>query len=118
MAYEYNEYQTAWLNDLKTTDCKQNFCGMANGKGAYDCLGRAYVANGYKHDNKLFEGERDGLGPELLSKLKLNDGEGIFIGETEKNKHSITALNDNTNMGFKQIAEFIESNPEKVFTDG
>ena len=117
MAYKYNQFQKTWLDDLKTTNAKQCLGELTDQKGGYCCLGRAYVANGYRARSGQYEGERQRLGVEMLSKLKLNSVEGnMSISSFEET--SLVELNDNEGMTFKQIAEFIESNPEKVFKDG
>ena len=81
-------------------------------------MGRAYVANGYRAVSRTYEGKLGRLGVKMLEKLKLHGGSGRFLENVGDDYNSLTQLNDQMELPFKQIAEFIEENPEKVFKDG
>lgn len=128
MSYEFNEHQLAWLHDLETTDAPQ--CGgmlakhINVGTIGYCCLGRAeLVVRGVSGDELACE-FNSVLRDDTRQALRMWDRHGrlkfnLVVSTTTRDGTPVTltslaALNDN-GWTFKQIAEFIRANPEKVF---
>jgi hypothetical protein len=128
--YKFNFFQKEWLKALKSGKYQKGKCKLAkiqNNVTKYCCLGVACevfndkIASNLKvkklkklEDNRFsnriftYDGDCDYLPNRVYKKLKLNDCEGDF-GES-----TLVSLNDSDET-HKEIAQFIENNPEKVF---
>lgn len=135
--YKYNDLQRKWLDDLKTTTEPQAQLhlqvlpfvdGVIMDPGGYCCLGRACVVAGLKgvsHDLRYVDfgqGISEELPPDLADKLRLKTTAGLFkVGYKDPDKdikyYHLTGMNDDGGFSFKQIAEYIEANPDNVFSD-
>lgn len=111
--YRFNKYQKEWLKKLRSGRLRQGQYNLRN-NGAYCCLGVGALACGVRHDNaelNTLQVLDSGL-EDVRKKLRLRDEDGIYDGG------SLTGQNDQQGRTFEQIADFIEANPELVFTDG
>lgn len=128
--YKYNDLQRAWLEDLKTTTEKQGRRWLCleddEGIRRYCCLGRACVVAGiaeikYGHivhfkNNRVQMGAALDIGLQQQLKLRSKLGD-IRTDDGELDYYTLTDMNDSGDWTFKQIADWIEQNPDKVFSD-
>ena len=107
--------QKTWIKALKSGKYKQGRLTLHNKKNdSYCCLG---VANkvcklGEHEDFDFLEEQFEDLGlisssGEIIDGFKFPRGKNKYIGLTSMNDSGVT---------FNKIAEFIETNPELVFT--
>jgi hypothetical protein len=115
---ELTEPQQKWVNALRSGKYEQ-CTGALTKDGKYCCLGVACEISsielnpGWRNEGTLFYEARpvqEELG--LKSPSGAFDGEGIDLESTTCNE--LSRLND-AGWTFNQIADFIESNPERVF---
>lgn len=130
--YKFNEYQKKWLAALRSGEYKQ--CkgklwreDSDTGEKSYCCLGVA---------SELFNPDFLGMQPNMQDKsissagfvsfalvdvLKLNSESGSLRKSIPKSAGSLVSslvgLNDEAGYSFTEIAEYIENNPEAVFSD-
>lgn len=133
--YKYNDLQRAWLDDLLTTTEPQTdgvlhqFMDdeLTGKKRGFCCLGRACVVAKLPwkcHNHRTLDygqGDSEEVPPDLVNKLHLNGRSGPLrqpvVGYDGTKHHHLTGLNDNAGWTFKQIAEYIEANPDNVWAD-
>ena len=131
--FPFLPHQLAWIEDLKTTTEPQTrvylFRKIARSpedKRGFCCLGRICVLENVpdsqvKDQVAKFNGSSTLLPPDLVAKYKLRSGLGGFKHSVEGNNDQryvdLADMNDSGKYTFKQIAEYIEQNPENVFTN-
>jgi len=120
--------QEKWLQALESGDYGQTERTLwrknLNGKKEYCCLGVAgELFSPNSRYMKAHEEDKSvsskGVAPQkVISSLKLRDNIGGMVGEfvTDSgiNTTTLTEMND-SGCSFKEIANFIRANPEKVF---
>lgn len=132
--FPYTPEQRAWIDDLKTTTEPQTMSFLWRKRGFSDenkagfcCLGRICMLEKLSDETPnrgtaMFCGRESSLPEEIAAKYKLRDPLGRLKQSiiSDKEKHTYTCLadlNDSAGWTFKQIAEYIEANPENVFTN-
>jgi hypothetical protein len=130
MEFIFTAEQEAWLNDLETTEAKQGIQRLHSIDDEFCCLGRWCVVSettSKKYIDMLYGHEYDGetvlLSRDLFERLGLRDQSGGFsiayrhvdLAGTVDHMSCLVDLNDHLKWSFKQIAEFIRENPERVF---
>lgn len=133
--YQYNELQRKWLDDLKTTMEQQTrfYLHRTDSKYGFCCLGRACVVANWPVVSADFrdvvtygiseeDSNYEGMPNSLVKELKLHNSNGgmlnpSMIHEDGTAIKTLTLLNDKLEWTFRQIAEYIEANPDNVFTD-
>ncbi len=124
MSYKFSPLQRAWLDALKSGKYRQGKRVLArrlpNKKVEYCCLGVACVVgneNGVKSKKTCcstekviaFDNMTGCLPPNIQKALKMRDHIGV-VSETQ----SLAYMND-SGKTHKEIAEYIEANPDKIF---
>ena len=123
--YKFTELQEKWLQALESGKYEQTQCELClNGK--YCCLGVATHVFDPDHqalkDNGWYPNPDHGVDKtapkDVVEALKLNSKAGNFSDDNALGGYeSLVDLNDDGDLTFKQIAEFIRDNPELVFQD-
>jgi len=110
--FKLGKLQKAWIKALKSGKYEQT-TGCLKDEEGYCCLGVCEMLEGKLTKKGYINGTTNTgrLSISTLKKYGFRDREGK-IGENEW----LTSLNDDKGWTFKEIAEFIEKNPEAVFT--
>lgn len=103
--------QKAWVKALRSGKFKQTE-GVLKDKNGYCCLGVLCELEEKLTKNGYIKGTDNSI--ELPNIILKKYGFNSKIGSI-KNSYSLAARNDD-GISFKEIANFIEQNPEKVFT--
>lgn len=125
--YKFNEYQLSWLKALRSGEYKQAQGSLVGEGGeSFCCLGVACIEAGYTPD-ALLGFDNLGTFESVQDNLKLNDNSGkLFCGFKSVRAGCevssfyvkfLTGMNDGLLWSFDQIADYIEANPENVFSD-
>ncbi len=134
--YTLNGFQKQWIAALRSGDfqqCRGSLCQVKEDRLSFCCLGVAceMVANmdvGIRRVQKstriTFDGEFAGLPPNVWPLLKVGSSEGTFKTPVifhapcaDVEISSLIGLNDSLGWTFSQIADYVEQNPENVFTE-
>ena len=113
--FKFGPLQKKWLKALKSGEYKKATGGLTDINGGYCCLG---VAN---EVCKLGQGKEAGSLYSTYQKLGLKASWGEFdetytFPRGTKTYDSLAEMND-CGISHKKIADFIEKNPELVFTE-
>jgi hypothetical protein len=105
--------QKKWLKALKSGEYKQCKATLCNGNGGYCCLGVANeVLSLGESETEILNNTYEDLG---LHSAYGDIDDGYKFPRGKKTYFELTDMNDN-GITHAKIAEFIEQNPEKVFT--
>lgn len=124
MASKINKNAQKWVEALKSGEYSQTTDYLCN-DGGFCCLGVACEVflketglplKKYPNPSDIGFDENLYSVPEVKEWLGLAGGEGRFVNEF-KGRLTLTTLNDDEGLSFKEIAEFIETNPEGLFVD-
>ncbi len=120
--FKLGKLQKKWVNELKSGKYKKSKY-LLNSKGGYCCLGIICEIENVlvkeKGKPSYIKGSRNKENQELTKSLYNKYGLRFAEGklkERYKNSGFLSQLNDGVNMSLKQIGEYIEQNPENVFT--
>lgn len=118
---ELGPLQMAWVEALESGKYKQGTLWL-KADGKYCCLGVLCELAGLaynEHTLAFTDGEEpqtDVLPQSLVDRIGLRDKSGGFRTSQWDESSSLIGLNDDDRFTFKQIAEFIRSDPSNVFT--
>lgn len=121
--YEFNAKQLAWLEALESGKYEQITGALYDAddehpNGAYCCLGVGAEVCGASVQSLIGEGSLRKF-RSIIEELCLRDGFGSLredhYFEEEGSADCLAEMNDEYHMSFKEIAEYIRANPEKVF---
>lgn len=136
--FPFLPHQRAWIEDLKSGKAQQtngNLFRKVEGKTfggsplpvGFCCLGRICILENLPDQSELtselgtFEGSNGYLSSDIVLKYRLRDRAGKFKLGVETGKatfvYTLAEMNDCGLYNFQQIAEYIESHPENVFTN-
>lgn len=138
MAYELNQAQRNWIAALRSGDYKQAIGLLHDHEtGCMCCLGVAasqmMEPDGRQQERVVYDTFTDVAPPLVIETLKLRTSNGTvdllaLDPETEEmirervelfsheTRTHLTTLNDTGGFTFTEIADFVEANPEAVFT--
>lgn len=118
---ELGPLQTAWVEALESGKYEQGTLWL-KADGKYCCLGVLCELAGlaYNETTAVFtdgeEPQTDVLPQSLVDRIGLRDKSGSFRkGAEDDGPSTLICLNDDDGFTFKQIAEFIRSDPSNVF---
>jgi len=108
-----NALQKAWIEKLKSGKTKKTTDILSDPKG-YCCLGVACTILGIAKKEMKGRSDLDDF-PQGVDKLRLRGSIGQLLNNLQDGKGSLAEMND-SGWSHRKIGEYIEKNPENVFT--
>jgi hypothetical protein len=115
-----NENARAWVAALRSSDYTQGFGQLRSPNGRFCCLGVACdlharaTGKGWElADKTMYITRGDRLPREVMRWLGLRTDDGTYLSSARR--HSLMKDNDEIKHDFREIADIIELEPERLF---
>ncbi len=119
MEYQFNEFQSKWLEALESGEYKQGAGALFN-NDLYCCLGVACAVLGMTRESNGKFTDAGGFAPiNVQEAMRIDGGIGRINKSTPLGEQKATSLAEANDQGvtFSEIAAFIRSSPTAVFTE-